>query len=482
MRRTIVFVSALLGVTGYASARPAAQQEGGEGVEEAGRTVVVRSLLPPAAPAAAGRVLTPARDADAGPPPAWLQGDPADSLYRAAREALNRGDYRRGAELFRQISGRFPQSGYAADALYWEAFALYKVGDTDGLRQALAALEKQQSQYAQAATRGDAVTLATRIRGELARRGDAESAERVAQQARPQGDACPSEDDDMRIAALNALMQMDAERAVPILRQVLARRDKCSVQLREKAVFIVAQQVTPETADILLNVARNDPDGDVRVAAVQWLSEVKTDRAVMVLDSILRTSRDEAVQEKAIFALAEHDSPRARQLLRNVVTMAGVSDDLKRKAIFAIGHHSGEPEDAAFLRGVYGRLTTPELKETLIQSAAQIEDEPTQRWLLGLVRQKGEPIDLRKKALFWAGEGDAPVAAITALYGQLTEPEMKEHVIFVLSQSDERAATDKLIEIARKEPDRELRKKAIFWLSESDDPRVVQVLKEIINQ
>ena len=39
-----------------------------------------------------------------------------------------------------------------------------------------------------------------------------------------------------------------------------------------------------------------------------------------------------------------------------------------------------------------------------------------------------------------------------------------------------------MIDIARHETDRELRKKAVFWLGQSHDPRAAQVLLEIINQ
>ncbi|HEX6107546.1 MAG TPA: outer membrane protein assembly factor BamD, partial [Gemmatimonadales bacterium] len=74
-------------------------------------------------PAAAQTAAAPV-DAPAAP---WLQGDPADSLYRAAREALNRRDYRRAAELFAALPGRYPASGYAPDAYYWQAFALYRL-------------------------------------------------------------------------------------------------------------------------------------------------------------------------------------------------------------------------------------------------------------------------------------------------------------------------------------------------------------------
>src|SRR5947199_10599704 len=67
------------------------------------------------------------------PPEAWAKADPADSLYRLAREAMARGDYKRAAELFHRIPERYPQSAYASQAIYYEAYALYRSGGDDDL-------------------------------------------------------------------------------------------------------------------------------------------------------------------------------------------------------------------------------------------------------------------------------------------------------------------------------------------------------------
>src|SRR2546423_1203497 len=74
------------------------------------------------------------------PPAAWAHGDPADSLYRVAREALNRGDYRRAAQLFNELTQRFPNSNYAYVSGYYEAFSRYRIGTTEELRAADRAL------------------------------------------------------------------------------------------------------------------------------------------------------------------------------------------------------------------------------------------------------------------------------------------------------------------------------------------------------
>src|SRR5207247_5673980 len=113
-----------------------------------------------------------------------------------------------------------------------------------------------------------------------------------AQPAVPRG--CPDEDDedDVRIAALNGLLQMDATNALPILKKVLAKRDGCSAGLRRKAVFIVSQKRGGETEDILLDVARNDPDSEVGQQAVFWLSQEGSDRAAAAPESRPRGTTD----------------------------------------------------------------------------------------------------------------------------------------------------------------------------------------------
>jgi HEAT repeat protein len=450
---------------------------------------------------------------DSGPPAAWLQGDPADSLYRAAREALDRRDYRGAADLFAQVPSRFPRSGYAADAYYWRAFALYRLGGTAQLKAALQALDTQRERFPKAATKGDAKALAGRIQGELARQGDPAAAAQVAAAAEdavrpvppvppvpPRGptppvpptpptppamrsgdESCSDEDDDTKLAALNALQQMDDQRARPILRRVLARRDAGSVCLRRKAVFLIAQESAEGTEDILLEAARSDPDQEVREQAVFWLSQVGTDRAVGALDSILRTSKDPALQEKAIFALSQHGSPRAEQALRSYAERPGLSEELREKAIFWIGQ-SGGTDNEAYLRSLYGRLKETELRQKVLFSISQAGGSDNMRWLLGVARDKTQPMELRKQALFWAGQGDAPIADLASLYSSVPEREMREQVIFVYSQRDEPAAVDRLLEIARRDPDTELRKKALFWLGQSNDPRAAKALQDIIEQ
>ena len=429
------------------------------------------------------------------PPESWAKDDPADSLYSLARAALGRGDYKRAAEIFHRIVERYPQSKYAGQALYYEAFSLYRSGETDDLQGALGRLRSLASNYPSTAKTGDAKNLLTRVCGELARRGDQSCAASISQMVKDRevtggrtvtisGGSCPSDDDDNddRISALNALLQMDAERAMPILQKVLERRDPCSAALRRKAVFLVSQKRTEATADILMRVAQNDPDQEVREQAVFWLSQVPGDRSVDLLETILKGNSNEEIKEKALFAISQHSGGRGGQILRDFASRESEPSDLREKAIFWLGQSRSEG-NAEFLRGLYGRLKDQELKEKILFSLSQQRGVGNERWIMDVALNPREEIELRKKALFWAGQSGGSMQELIGLYDRMNDPELKDQLIFVYSQRQkDRAAVDKLFSIARTEKDPDLRKKAIFWLGQSSDPRVQQFLLDLINR
>ena len=450
----------------------------------------------------------------------WLQqGTNADSVYARARAALNRGDYREASRLFQQVSERYPRSNSAGDALYWQAYSLRRLGGDSQLREALRALEKMDKDYKEAATKSEATALSTAIRGDLAQRGDAVEGERIAREAeraarpspapravstpeppRPPQPAraprasrggrgsdepppgCPSAEDDDKMAALNALLQMDADRAMPVLQRVIDRRDPCSELLRRRAVFLIAQQKSTESADILLKAARTDPDLEVKRQAVFWLGQVKDDRAVDLLQELLKSSDDPELTERALFAMSQHKGQKAADALRAYVEQANAPEDLRERAVFWLGQ-TNSPENAAYLKGLYEKVQTQELKERVLFSLSQMKGSDNAAWLLGIAQSNNEPIEMRKKALFWAGQMNVVMPDLTALYDKVTDRDMKETLIFTYSQRQrDAAAVDKLMAIAKSEPDKELRRKALFWLSQTKDPRVVKFLEDLINQ
>ena len=424
-------------------------------------------------------------------PAPWAEDDPADSLYKAAREALNRSDYRRAAALFEAIASRYPKSAYSGDAYYYRGFALYRAGGETNLREALRALDEQHSRFPKARTVADANELRVRIRGELAKRGDATAAEQVTSTAQAAA-SCPKgsgerEDgeSDIRTAALNALLQMDSESALPIIRQVLQKRDACSAAMRKKAVFLLSQRQSSETETIMIDVVKNDPSREVREAAVFWLGQVQTDKAASALEEIATTSGDVGLRDRAIFALSQSNSPRATAFVRRVAENADVPASVRQKAIFQLGQHPSA-ENAEYLRALFGRLGNDghgeELRRNLLFSLSQMRGYGNEKWLLSVASDGSQSEEVRKQALFAAGQAGVAGSEMAALYDKLSDRELKYQLIWVLSDSHDRAGADKLVEIAQKDRDPEMRKKAIFWLGQKNDPRIRQILLDIITK
>lgn len=295
------------------------------------------------------------------------------------------------------------------------------------------------------------------------------------------GDSCEDEDD-TKTAALHALLQMDEERATPILKRILARRDEASVCLRRRAVFMVAQKGGDEAPAILLDAVRNDPDAEVRGQAVFWLAQTGSTEAVGTLDSIARTSEDPDVQGRAVFALSQIDDERSTQALRAFVEREDTDPDVKSAAIFWLGQR-GETGSSDFLRSHFNRTQDENVRNQILFAISQDQSPENQRWLLELAKDTDQSIETRKQALFWAAnQGEVSTEDLITLYRTIEDREMRNQVVFVLSQRDDDAAIGQLIEIARTDEDPEVRKQAVFWLSHSDDPRATDFLEELLSE
>lgn len=429
----------------------------------------------------------------------WAQEDPADSLYRVAREALNRGEYRRAAQVFNEVTKQHPQSRYAQDCAYWEAFSRYRIGTTDELRVALRILDgkgdlplnvEQISQGGRGRGNGniDVPALRTRVLGALAARGDRDAEARLKTEAAQQGgEQCDREKVSVRAEALTALAQMDIAAAMPTVREVLKQRDACTVELRRRALMVVGRQPATDAPSIIMDVAKNDPDRGIRGEAMRWLSRVAGDAAIPQLEELLRTSTDEHTQRAAVSALGSIDGDAARRAVRAIIERNDAVERVRIEAILSVarerdGRHP-TADDMAYLRSLYGRLPTAHLKEAVLSAVGRVAAPDNEQFLLGIARNVNEPPALRAAALQRLGRMEtAKVEDIAKLYDVADSRGMREQILSALSHRSEPLAIDKMMEIARRDTDPRIRSYAISLLGRSKNERAKELLKELIER
>ena len=429
----------------------------------------------------------------------WAQEDPADSLYRVAREALNRGEYRRAAQVFNEVTRKYSQSRYAQDCAYWEAFSRYRIGTTDELRLALRILDgkgdlplnvEQMLQNGRARGNGniDIPTLRTRVLGALAARGDRDAESRLKAEASQQGgQACDREEVSMRAEALNALAQMDIAAAMPTVRKVLAQRDECTVELRRRALYVVGRQPGADAPALIIDVAKNDPDRGLRGEAMRWLPRVAGDAAIPQLEELLRTSPDEQTQRAAVSALGAIDSDASRRAIRAIIERNDAAERVRYEAILSLAREKDgrqvSAEELNSLRTLYSRMPTTRLKEGVLSAVSRVAAAENEQFLLGIARNVNEPAQLRAAALQRLGRMQTvKIEDIAKLYDVADSRGMREQILSALSQRSEPEAIDKMMDIARRDTDPRIRSYAFSLLGRSNNERAKQLLKEIIEK
>lgn len=112
---------------------------------------------------------------------------------------------------------------------------------------------------------------------------------------------------------------------------------------------------------------------------------------------------------------------------------------------------------------------------------ADVED--VWRELAALARDPGIDHEARKSALFWLGQeaADAATEGIAAVaLDEDEDQEIRDAAIFALSQRPEEEGLPVLMELARTAEQPDTRRAAMFWLAQSEDPRVIEFFEEIL--
>jgi HEAT repeat protein len=397
----------------------------------------------------------------------------AIDAYSEARRALNRRDFDDAIAAFQGLRRDYPGSEYVGESYYWEAFALERNGN---LERALDVIDVLLSEYPDADSAGDARALRIQVCADLARRGDTECAEAVSTTIRDPGQL----DEATRMAAMNALLNMSADRAVPIAEQVATNRAQ-PLAIRKQALFVLADKADASRArDVLRAIALDmTDDREVRAQAVFWLSEVPGEETLDLLAEIAGSTSDGELANRAIFAISQHSDPRAWELLRDYAQNDALDTELRKQAIFWIGDEGGA-DALPFLVELYSSITNADLRRQVLFAVSETGSGDAKPWLLERARDTTEALDVRRQALFWAADVGVTAEELNGLYHSFDEPRLREHLIWLIAEEGGDDSVELLIDIARNDPDPEMRTKAIFWIGDSDDPRAAEYLLDLL--
>jgi hypothetical protein len=176
-----------------------------------------------------------------------------------------------------------------------------------------------------------------------------------------------------------------------------------------------------------------------------------------------------------------------------------------------LDRHNGELSDLRFYVGGRWRLAASDVVDLGTVSAREAADyllsiaqtergslgakailpatlaDSAQVWptLLKMARSSELPRGTRTQSVFWLGQaaGEAATANLNSLVADNSvDREVREQAVFALSQRPRDEGVPALIVVARTNKDPEIRKKAIFWLGQSNDPRAIDLFEQLLTK
>ena len=370
----------------------------------------------------------------------------AERDYERGTRALDKRQWDEAVTRFNEVAVR--GTTRVDGALYWKAYALSKLGRG---ADAVAALDELAKSHPGSRWLNDGKAMRVEIGRAAGRPVSPEDAT----------------DDEIKLMAINSLMESDPARAVPLLDKLL--QSPASPKLRERALFVLGQSDSPKAREIVVRVAKGGANPDLQVKAVRNLGVYGGQANRQLLADVYAASSDLTIRKQVLNSFMV-SGERDRLL---AIARSDPSPELRRESI----HYLGKMGVSSQLGDLYARESSGEVRARILQALFESGNTPK---LIEIARSEKDPA-LRARAIQHLGSsGGAPAGdALVAIYGASPDAALRKKVLEALfNQNNAR----QLVEVARKEKDPELKKAAVQRLSNMRSKEATEFLLELLNK
>ncbi|HWZ26059.1 MAG TPA: HEAT repeat domain-containing protein [Verrucomicrobiae bacterium] len=355
--------------------------------------------------------------------------DRLEELYDNGREALDDEKYEQARDKFAALAkANGPQTDAA---LYWQAYAAQRLGQREA---ALAALADLKARFPQSRWQRDAGALEIEVR------------QGTGQPSRPELQG----DEELKMLAIQGLMNSDPERAMPMIEKVL--QGPASPKEKSRAMFLLAQSGSPQGREIIGRIARGQSNPELQKKAVEYLAIFGGPEARKTMAEIYASTADPALKRSILRSyMIGGDKERLFAAAKSEKDPA-----LRREAIRQLGLVHGEQE----LEQLYRTENTPEIRREILQAFFLAGDVTK---MLEAAKNEKDP-ELRRAAVRNLGlvRSDDSGKALATIYANETDRGIREEVLNAYFLQGNASA---IVAIAKAEKDLGLKKKAVEKLS-----------------
>jgi hypothetical protein len=244
---------------------------------------------------------------------------------------------------------------------------------------------------------------------------------------------------------------------------------------------------------VLLRFDKGDP---VKVKAVaagchlnaggvnfDWITEVKPEESIAFLAGLVNQAPEHSrTAEGALAAISFHAAPEATRSLEQIAS-SSASEHTREQAAFWLGVQRGHDGFVA-LESLENKSTDDaRFREKLTFDFSQNSDPGAEEELLHMAKFDSDS-KVRGQALFWIAQkaGKRATEALTDAIQNDPETDVKKKAVFALSQLPKDESVPQLIHVAETNSNLAVRKEAFFWLGQSQDPRALMYLEQVLKK
>jgi hypothetical protein len=160
--------------------------------------------------------------------------------------------------------------------------------------------------------------------------------------------------------------------------------------------------------DGVTGIARNDARTETRKQAVFWLALLRGQEGADITASVMFNDKNADVREHAAFSLSQSDAPRATA---DLIRLGNTDrdDEVRSQAWFWLAQMGAADAEKAIFAALR-KETDEDVRERTIVALSQLPDARATRALISLAEDRSMSRELRKQAVFWLSQSDSDAA------------------------------------------------------------------------
>jgi beta-lactamase regulating signal transducer with metallopeptidase domain len=285
-----------------------------------------------------------------------------------------------------------------------------------------------------------------------------------------------------------ASIHSDSNVVIPFLTTLVGSSRPAAI--RAEAAEGFAHHHDPRSVQVLLRLARTDPDGHVRTEAAEAIGEVQTPESIPALTELVEQSPDPDVRREAAEAFGDQPAARALPAIEHVVATSG-DEDVLGEAIEALAEID-DVQVVDILSRIANTHPSDHAQREAVETLGDRHEDAAAIAALERIAREHPREDVQAEAIETLADavenGIHPVVLDLAARG--TTPRIRREALESIGDSASNLSDGQALDAAQRaiaraifdDPDASVREEALVALDELPSDRALSVLRDVIDR